>query len=79
MIFCIVPKQNKKILTYRRFSDLNNTALSNSLMLSLNIGRDSLNELDPNSLLDIFLTNVINVLDEFAPLYSRTVFRSLNP
>ncbi|CAG5073918.1 Similar to gprs: Serine-enriched protein (Drosophila melanogaster) [Cotesia congregata] len=73
------PNKIDKIVTFRSFSELNSEVLSNTIFQSLNIDRELLESLDPNTLLHLFQTNILNALDEFAPLRSRKIVRASNP
>lgn len=77
--FFYTPKKIDKILTFRSFSDSNYDSFCSTLFQSLNVDRNFLSNSDPDNLLELFITNVITSLDEFAPLRSRKIARAPNP
>ncbi|CAG5100602.1 Protein of unknown function [Cotesia congregata] len=74
-----VSKQVDKLITYRKFSEHSHDALSNLLLGALKFSNDFLHNADPNDLVSIFHTNVLNSLDEFAPVVSHRLSRPSNP
>ncbi|XP_044591465.1 uncharacterized protein LOC123269694 [Cotesia glomerata] len=68
-----------KVVTYRDFSKTSNEALCNTLMQSLKIDRELLNNSDSNYLASLFHTTVTSTLDEFAPFRSHKIIHAPNP
>lgn len=68
-----------KLVTFSNLRVCDHLALSNSLMTSLKIDNTILDNSDPNDLLVIFKTEILSVLDSYAPVLTRRITCPRNP
>ncbi|CAD6216503.1 GSCOCG00011342001-RA-CDS [Cotesia congregata] len=61
------PKLLDKFITFRNYKNCDHGALANALVIALKLDDIIIKNSDPNKLLDLFLSRVLEILNKYAP------------